>query len=1324
MLEENCIFTCSDYVEICSELKMRCAMTHQKFNRLWRWIPLTRKQGHAAMCHLLWFTISTGVLCWYQPAISQDFWQPTSGPSGGGVNALAINDSAHIFAGTSTNGVYLSTDSGGNWTQINTGLTNTDIRTLAINQSGHIFAGTSGGIFRSTNNGGNWTQINTGLTNTDIRTLAINQSGHIFAGTSGGIFRSTNNGENWTQIDTGLTNTHVRCLAIILSQGQGSGYIFAGTEWGGVFRSTDNGNTWTQTGLSTAWVYTLAISSSRHIFAGIYGGVHRSTDYGESWTQMNTGLTNTDVKALAINQSEKIFAGTYGIGGGVYRSSDNGANWTQINAGLTNTNVLSLAINSGGFIFAGTEGGIVFRSIESTIATPMPPTLVSPLDGSTGVSTNATLRWSTSTEATSYRLQVSTDSSFSNIVIDQAALTDTSYRVSGLLNNTTYYWRVNASNVASTSSWSSVWHFTTNLAAPTLLSPSNGATEVSVSPTLSWNPSAGATSYRLQVSTDSSFSNIVIDQIVVMATSSNVSGLAGNTMYYWRVNAIPQSGAAGTSDWSSVWHFTTSFAAPPVPTLASPPNGASGVSTSVTLIWNASSGAIWYRLQISTTPTFVTTVGDLSWISGTSHTVSGLSNNTTYFWRVSASNAGGASSWSSIWSFTTVVAAPQIPTLVSPPNGATGLPTSLTLKWNASAGATSYRLQVSTNPGFTSTVVDQSGIIETSYTVSGLLANTTYYWRVYAVNAGSASDWSSVWSFTVIVAAPTLIAPSNGEAGVSTNPTLSWNTVAGATSYRLQVSTSSTFATTVVDQSGITGTSYALSGLSNYTTYYWRVNATASGGTSDWSGVWIFTTILAAPILSAPPNAAVGVSTSPLLEWYASLGATSYRLQVSTISTFATVFNDIGWISSTSYAVSGLSNNTTYYWRVNATNAGGTSDWSSVWSFTTIISAPSAPTLLSPPDHWTGLAINPTLNWNLSSEATSYRLQVSTSPFFSTVVLDTGGLISGSYTLSGLSYNTTYYWRVNATNVGGTSDWSSVWSFTTIVEAPSPPPLGAPLNGEIGLPTNLTLSWNMSERATSYRIQVATNSTFTALVVDQGGLTGTSYTLSGLSYNTTYYWRVNATNAGGTSDWSSVWSFTTIVEAPQAPTLVSPLDGATDIPVSPTLTWNASAGATSYRVQISTTPSFNTTVVDSDRIKGTSFTAGRLLSKTIHYWRVNATNLGGTSAWSSIWSFTTIAVSSVEQISNIVPGEYHLSQNFPNPFNPTTTILFDLPQSVYVTLKIYTALGKEVAAVVSEYLSAGSYKVEWNANGLASGVYYYQMRAGGFVSTRRLVVLK
>ncbi|MGA7161385.1 MAG: T9SS type A sorting domain-containing protein [Bacteroidota bacterium] len=91
---------------------------------------------------------------------------------------------------------------------------------------------------------------------------------------------------------------------------------------------------------------------------------------------------------------------------------------------------------------------------------------------------------------------------------------------------------------------------------------------------------------------------------------------------------------------------------------------------------------------------------------------------------------------------------------------------------------------------------------------------------------------------------------------------------------------------------------------------------------------------------------------------------------------------------------------------------------------------------------------------------------------------------------------------------------------------------------------------------------------------------------------------------------------------------------------------------------------------------------------------------------------------------NLTPKTFSLSQNYPNPFNPSTSIRYQLPEKSYVTLKVFTLLGKEIATLVNKELPAGSYSIEWNAVALSSGVYFYHLQAGNYSETKKLVLLK
>lgn len=99
-------------------------------------------------------------------------------------------------------------------------------------------------------------------------------------------------------------------------------------------------------------------------------------------------------------------------------------------------------------------------------------------------------------------------------------------------------------------------------------------------------------------------------------------------------------------------------------------------------------------------------------------------------------------------------------------------------------------------------------------------------------------------------------------------------------------------------------------------------------------------------------------------------------------------------------------------------------------------------------------------------------------------------------------------------------------------------------------------------------------------------------------------------------------------------------------------------------------------------------------------------------------------ITSVEQVGEIIPSEYALSQNFPNPFNPTTQINYSIPQSGFVTLKIFNQLGQEIATLFSGTQTAGTYSYTFDASKLASGVYFYRLQAGDFVSAKKMLLIK
>jgi hypothetical protein len=118
-------------------------------------------------------------------------------------------------------------------------------------------------------------------------------------------------------------------------------------------------------------------------------------------------------------------------------------------------------------------------------------------------------------------------------------------------------------------------------------------------------------------------------------------------------------------------------------------------------------------------------------------------------------------------------------------------------------------------------------------------------------------------------------------------------------------------------------------------------------------------------------------------------------------------------------------------------------------------------------------------------------------------------------------------------------------------------------------------------------------------------------------------------------------------------------------------------------------------------------------------------NFGWTvEKWSYTGTLPTIPLTSVEPVGDVIPRGYELRQNFPNPFNPTTSIQFSSPSTSHVSLVVHDMLGREVATLLNEVRGAGTYRVIFEAQGLPSGSYVYTINAGGFRETKRMVLVK
>ena len=376
--------------------------------------------------------------------------------------------------------------------------------------------------------------------------------------------------------------------------------------------------------------------------------------------------------------------------------------------------------------------------------------------------------------------------------------------------------------------------------------------------------------------------------------------------------------------------------------------------------------------------------------------------------------------------------------------------------------------------------------------------NNTYFWNQYPV---SATDFDP--NAPLPPAAPT-VTMTYSDSG---KPKLTWNAVSGATSYRVFRSESRGTGYSLLGTT--TATSYVNTGAAVGKTYYYRVKAVNSVGTSGYSNIVSGKAKTAAP---AAPSVTAGNSSTgkPKLTWNAVSGAVKYEVYRSTRQNSG--YSLLGTTTSTSYVNTGASTGTTYYYRVKAVNRNGmASGYSNIVSGKAKAAVPAAPSVTAG-NSSTG---KPQLTWKAVSGAVSYRIYRSESRGTGYSLLGTTN--STSYVNTGAAAGKTYYYRVKAVNRDGmASAYSNIVSGKASLPAPV---LNIGLSVSSGKPM---LAWDAVPGATSYRIYRSTSrGTGYSLLATT---TSTSYVNTSAAKGTTYYYRVKACNAAGLSPYSNIVS--------------------------------------------------------------------------------------------------------------------------------------------------------------------------------------------------------
>ncbi len=287
------------------------------------------------------------------------------------------------------------------------------------------------------------------------------------------------------------------------------------------------------------------------------------------------------------------------------------------------------------------------------------------------------------------------------------------------------------------------------------------------------------------------------------------------------------------------------------------------------------------------------------------------------------------------------------------------------------------------------------------------------------------------------------------------------------------------------------------------------------------------------------------------------------------------------------------------------------------------------------------------------------------------------------------------------------------------------PSLNFPLNNSQIPDTMITLRWNKNKFAQSFHLQLATDSAFTNIVSQDSGLVNTSITLihwkMELNITGEFLVIIILIHVGGYAGYSKPFIFTTLLNGPknfnaETTTYANFLEWENNTNKADSLIIERKGGSDTlnYKV-IATVSGVTNSFVDKnpDAINVVS---------NLYTYRIKSVNRNVASNYTYSSGINWDAP--IYTGNGYKPKTYSLEYNYPNPFNPSTYIVYDIPTDGLVVLKVYDVLGREVKTLVNEYKKAGRYKVRFSGKNLASGIYIYNLTSRDFSQTRKMVLEK
>ncbi len=1102
--------------------------------------------------------------------------------------------------------------------------------------------------------------------------------------------------------------------------------------------------------------------------------------------------------------------------------------------------------------------------VSAAAADVMPP-VISNVQATGITRTTATITWQTDEGATG-QVEYGLDTTYGNSSpLNSNFKTSHSHALSGLTAGTTYHYRVRSVDASGNESVSGDYTFTTEApdTTPPVISNVQATGITQTTATITWQTDEGATG-QVEYGLDTSYGNSSpLNSNYRTSHSHALSGLTAGTTYHYRVRSTD---ASGNESVSGDYTFTTEAPDTTPPVISNVQ--ATGITrTTATITWQTDEGAtgqVEYGLDTSygsTSPL------NSNYRTSHSHALSGLTAGTTYHYRVRSTDASGNASVSGDYTFTTE-APDTTPPVISNVQAINVTHNSATITWTTDEGADSrVEYGVDTNYG-NSTTLDASLVTSHSQTITGLAAGTTYHFRVYSRDESLNSSVSGDYTFTTEASQPGYTRRVNagdgsyngseGNWSADQEYTVgSWGYVGGRvysktvsikktpddrlyqseryrmSAYRFTVPSSGTytvnlhFAEIFYKAAGKRVFDVKLEGrrvLTDFDIYAEAGYATAlvksfevkvTDGVLDIE----FVRKTDSPKISAievlaeqgddttPPVishvASVVTQTTATITWQTNERSDSQIEYGLTVSYGNSTILDGSFVTSHSQTISGLTPGTTYHYRVKSRDQNGNLSVSGDYTFTT--EAPDVTPPVISDVQATGITqTTATITWQTDEGATGQVEYGLDTNYGSSSPLNSNYNTSHSHALSGLTAGTTYHYRVRSVDASGNASVSGDYTFTTLEPDVTPPVI---TNINVTTTANsATITWETNEAANSQiKYGLNSNDYTDSTNVDNDLVTSHSQTVTNLSANTTYYFRVKSADASGNLTVSAEQFFTTSAQPSYAVRVNagggeyhgSGKDWSADQEYTPG-SWGYVGGRIySKNISIKNTPDDPLYKSERYRMSGYRFTvpSAGVYTVTLHFAeifykdsnkRVFDVKIEGKKVLSDFDIYDEVGYATayrknfdvnvsdgildIEFIKNIdspkisaievvaktlgknrigqetpdrqneviadqtIPVDFQLASPYPNPFNMETKIRFDIPETGYLFAAIYNIRGQKVITISDEQVMPGQKEMIWNGRDeygyeMSSGIYLLKVVYLGennqrISQTKRLILMK